>query len=266
MNIRGIDISNGNIEDILAVLDILVADLSNVKDEIKALKKFESANLEQTKQKIEEIQNEVFNLLSASQVLYNKINELNQNINIKKSNFEEEVTNLIENTLKQVKSDLIYINNSLKSALKEVKNAPSEVAKSYERLIYNFEYTINNVEEKLKKTINNIENDLKSSVTGVEKTSKSAIKSIEEYLEKTKAEIDQKTFLHRWGAVFIAFGIGAIITIVILFYFFKDDVIFSLKYSDTCYAKGKPYKCYAIPTNLGAVVVSDNNNYYLIKK
>jgi len=266
MNIRGIDISSGNVEDILAVLDILVADLSNVKDQIKELKSFESESLTQTKQKIEEIQNEVFNLLSSSQVLYKKIEELNKNIDTKKSNFEEEVTNLIENTLKQVKNDLVYINSSLKSALDNISKAPDEVKNSYGKLINKFENAVNFSENRLKKTINNVENDLKSSVTKVEETSKNAIEDIKKYIEQTKTEIDQKTFLHRWGAVFIAFGIGAIITIAVLFYFFKYDVIFSLKYSDTCYKKGKPYKCYAVPVNLGNVLISDNNKYYLIKK
>ena len=216
MNMRGIDISSGNVEDILAVLDILVADLSNVKDEIKELKSFESQKLQSSVKKMEEIEEEIFNLLSSATQLYNKIQELNENIDIKKSNFEEEVTSLIENTLKEVKNELVHIKTELKDTLKEVINAPDEVTKSYSKLIENFEYTINNVGRELIKTINNIENDLKSSVTKVENASKSAIKSIEEYLEKTKAEIDQKTFFQRWGAVIGAFAFGVAISFAFL--------------------------------------------------
>ena len=265
MNIRGIDISSGNVEDILAVLDILVADLSNVKDEIKELKSFESQKLQSSVKKIEEIEGEIFNLLSSATQLYNKIQELNENIDIKKSNFEEEVISLIEDTLKEVANELVYIKNKFESALREVVDAPNKISNSYSKLIDNFTFTINHAEEKLKRTINNIKNDLTNSITEVENTSKNAIRSIEEYLENTKIEIDQKTFFQRWGAVFIAFFIGAIITIAIIFYFLKNDIIFSLKYSNTCYNDdNSTYKCYAIPIKKGTL--DSTNQYYLINK
>jgi hypothetical protein len=77
----------------------------------------------------------------------------------------------------------------------------------------------------------------------------------------------KKLFFQRWGAVFIALGIGILIGITIIFALMKDDILFSLKYSNTCYYdNNQTYKCYIIPKSSGLVASSSNNSNYLIQK
>ena len=268
IRVRGIDISNGNIEDILAVLDILVTDLSIVKDEIKELQNAENLNIDKIQKTKEEFENSSFSILRKNTELFNKSDNILQNMQ-KLSNILEKLENSLNKEKitfdKEIKQKFDNLQNSLKSSINSLNFQISTEKTKIEKEFKNFKETIENELNNTKKVILRENDKLDEIHKQYKKKLEKSLNSFKEKIDEYEDEIEKKTFFQRWGAVFVALGIGLIAGILIVFLKFKDDIIFSAKYSDTCYYdNNSTYQCYVLPKN--KVAQSANSNNYLIEK
>jgi len=235
MNIRGIDISTGNVEDILAVLDILVADLSNTKDEIKELENSESQKLEKLIKALqkakEEFSNSSFTLLEKNTKLFNKstniltkidklsifLENLENSIKKEKLTFDNEIKQKMQNMLKNVETNL----NSLKLTISNKKADFEREFKQIEKLYSDNNAKLSSLTQETKKIGQEYQETLKNSLNGFKK-------QIEEYKKEFEDEIKQKTFFQRWGAVTGAvtgaFSIGVAVSFIFLIPTIKSKI------------------------------------------
>ncbi len=220
--------------------------------ELKALK-YLIDKLQETK---EEFENSSFVVLKKNTELFKKTDNILHNIQ-KLSNMLLQLENKIEKEKINFDKD---IKEKLKNLDKELTNAHISLQRKKDYILD----VVLNITNKFK----NLEKDLEKIN---EKYQEAVVKNInefnnqlEEYVNEFEEEIKQKTFFARWGAVFIALGVGLIAGILIVFVKFKDDIIFSAKYSNTCYINKKYRKCYIVP--IQKVFDGNNDSVLILKK
>jgi len=202
----------------------------------------------------EELDNSSFTILKKNTQLIKKSKAILTGI--------EDLSNLLNMIQEKIK---VTFDEEIKIKLnKLIKDFDSQLT-SLSRKINTEKYYIENQFEDTKEIIKKEEEELENIRKKYEKKLESSLNDFKKKLDEYDAEIAHKTFFKRWGAVFISFSIGAIITIAIIFYFFKKDIIFSLKYSSTCY-NHNTYECYKIPTNPNIITITDDQKNILIKK
>jgi len=225
-------------EEELKNLAILIKKLQESKEELDN-SSFTIVN------KNTEILNQSKTILVNIKSLSNELYSLKQKINAEKSNFDKNIENKFNQLINNIKS---YSRNILTS-------------------IENEKYNIENKLKDTKKVISREGKELEIVREQYKKKLESSLNEFREKLEEYDAEIEHLTFFKRWGVVLIGTGIGVLIGIIILFAIFKQDILFSLKYSDTCYQdNNQTYKCYVIPKNSNVVAISSGNSSYLIGK
>lgn len=220
--------------------------------ELKALK-YLIDKLQETK---EEFENSSFVVLEKNTELFKKTDNILHNIQ-KLSNMLLQLENKIEKEKINFDKD---IKEKLKNLDKELTNAHISLQRKKDYILD----VVLNITNKFKNLEKDLEKINEKYQEAVVKNLNEFNNQLEEYVNEFEEEIKQKTFFARWGAILVAFGLGAIITIFAVFYYFKNDIMFSLKYSSICKNKNSSYKCYILPPK--EVTVTPDYKYYIIKK
>jgi len=230
-------------------LAILIKKLQEVKEELDN-SSFTILNKNtQLVKKSQTILTQIENLSNVLEKLKNKLND-------EKINFDKEIKQKFDNLIESLNSSI----NSLTFQISDEKNKT-------EKEFRNFRETIENELKNTKKVISREKEELETLRRNYEKKLESSLNDFKKTLNEYDAEIEHKTFFKKWGAVFIALGIGILIGITILFARFREDILFSLKYSNICYYdNNQTYQCYIIPRNSNVVTISSDNSNYLIEK
>ena len=256
-------------EDIIKTQALSEKELQELKELIKTL--------QETK---EEFENSSFGILQKNQELFDKSTNILQNtekmstkllqnineISNKLLNLEEKLEEEKVNFDKEIKQKFDSLLNNLKFSLSSLSIQTLNEKRKIEKELENFKENVENNLKNVKKTIVKEENELDEVRKQYEKKLENYLNSFKRKIDEYDEEIEEKTFFQKWGAVFIAFVIGAIITIAIILYFFENDIIFSFKYSNTCLDSDNnlTYKCYVVPAK--KVGLDKTNQYFLIDK
>ena len=232
--------------------------------ELKALK-YLIDRLQETK---EEFENSSSAVLEKNTELFNKSDNILQNMQ-KLSNILEKLENSLNKEKitfdKEIKQKFNNLQDFLKSSIDIIYSKISTEKTKSEREFQNFKETIENQLKDTKKVISRESNELDEIRKQYKKKLEKSLNSFKEKIDEYEDEIEEKTFFQRWGAVFVALCVGILLGAGLILLKFKDDIIFSAKYSDTCYYDNNTtYKCYVLPKN--KVAQSANSNNYLIEK
>ncbi len=166
--------------------------------------------------------------------------------------------------------------DSLLKKLEELHSSNSSKIDNLKKLYSNTEellLKINKTDEKLREKVTNINKDIENnfnqtlnkSINQIKSNIKEKEKELNEFIKNTKKEVEKKTSFQFWELALTTLGLGALLGALIVSFLFKNDIIFGLKYSNTCsYDDNSTYQCYAVPKD--KVGLDTTGKEYLIQK
>ena len=179
-----------------------------------------------------------------------------------KKRLELDITTKIDETLKKTETKLETYNKlaeemayTLNNVVTNKKQIVEDIAKNTQELgneiIKGFDVEKNKIAKEFDKRRNEIVNNLR--------------KETNKTIANINKELKQKTFFQKWGIAITSGLLGIAVGVGIIFFNFKNDIVFSLKYSSVCYnSNKKPYKCYAVPPQVASINAKEDK--YLIQK
>jgi len=187
-----------------------------------------------------------------------------------KKRLELDIKIKINETLTTLDNNIKKYDDVLASMINSVYKVAKNVAEDQHKIIGSILEETQKIEEQVAKDFLNQKNEIIKEFDErkkeIVKNLKTTTNFVNKYMRDTVKEVKQKTFMQRWGIVITGVMLGIGVGVGGVFYKFKNDIVFSLKYSSVCYNNNnnKPYKCYVVPPQVASINAKEDK--YLIQK